>query len=85
MVNIFAGINRCDWVAEVVVQALKDVQVDVPVVIRLGRTNVVEGQRILSGSGLPIICAVTLMEAAERAVGAWQNDVNQDTRMRLAQ
>ncbi|WP_299143108.1 malate--CoA ligase subunit beta [uncultured Tateyamaria sp.] len=82
LVNIFAGINRCDWVAEGVVQALKDVQVDVPVIVRLAGTNVEEGQKILAKSGLPIIRANTLMEAAERAVGAWQNDLSQGTRVR---
>ena len=82
LVNIFAGINRCDWVAEGVVQALKDVQVDVPVIVRLAGTNVEEGQKILAKSGLPIIRANTLMEAAERAVGAWENDLSQGTRMR---
>ena len=75
LVNIFAGINRCDWVAEGVVAALKEVQVDVPVIVRLAGTNVEEGQRILAESGLPIIRANTLMEAAERAVGAWKNDL----------
>ncbi|MCP4818504.1 MAG: malate--CoA ligase subunit beta [Shimia sp.] len=82
LVNIFAGINRCDWVAEGVVQALKEVQVDVPVIVRLAGTNVEEGQKILAKSGLPIIRANTLMEAAERAVGAWQKDLSQATRMR---
>ena len=82
LVNIFAGINRCDWVAEGVVSALKEVQVDVPVIVRLAGTNVEEGQKILAKSGLPIIRASTLMEAAERAVGAWQNDLSQQTRMR---
>ena len=82
LVNIFAGINRCDWVAEGVVQALKEVQVNVPVVVRLAGTNVAEGQKILAKSGLPIIRATTLMEAAERAVGAWQNDLSQGTTMR---
>ncbi len=82
LVNIFAGINRCDWVAEGVVQALRDLQVDIPVVVRLAGTNVEEGQKILAKSGLPIIRATTLMEAAERAVGAWRNDLTQGTRMR---
>lgn len=82
LVNIFAGINRCDWVAEGVVQALREVQVDVPVIVRLAGTNVEAGQKILAKSGLPIIRANTLMEAAERAVGAWKNDLNQATRMR---
>ncbi|MGC6529106.1 MAG: malate--CoA ligase subunit beta [Paracoccaceae bacterium] len=75
LVNIFAGINRCDWVAEGVVAALKEVQVDVPVIVRLAGTNVEEGQKILAQSGMPIIRANTLMEAAERAVGAWKNDI----------
>ncbi|MEM9851279.1 MAG: malate--CoA ligase subunit beta [Pseudomonadota bacterium] len=74
LVNIFAGINRCDWVAEGVVQALRENPVDVPVVVRLAGTNVEEGQKILAASGLPIIRANTLSEAAERAVWAWQND-----------
>ena len=82
LVNIFAGINRCDWVAEGVVQALREVQIDVPVIVRLAGTNVEEGQKILAKSGLPIIRATTLMEAAERAVGAWQNDLTQGTRVR---
>ena len=44
-------------------------------VVRLAGTNVQEGQRILAQSGMPIIRANTLMEAAERAVGAWRNDL----------
>ncbi|WP_323021379.1 malate--CoA ligase subunit beta [Pararhodobacter sp.] len=82
LVNIFAGINRCDWVAEGVIQALREVQVDVPVIVRLAGTNVEAGQKILAESGLPLIRANTLMEAAERAVGAWKNDLTQDTRVR---
>ena len=74
LVNIFAGINRCDWVAEGVVQALREVKVDVPVIVRLAGTNVEEGQKILAKSGLPIIRATTLMEAAERSVAAWKSD-----------
>lgn len=77
LVNIFAGINRCDWVAEGVVQALRAEPVDVPVIVRLSGTNVEEGQKILAQSGLPIIRANTLMEAAERAVIAWKNDRKQ--------
>ncbi|WP_170765334.1 malate--CoA ligase subunit beta [Ruegeria lacuscaerulensis] len=82
LVNIFAGINRCDWVAEGVVQALKELDIDIPVIVRLAGTNVEEGQKILAKSGLPIIRATTLMEAAERAVGAWKNDLTQGTKMR---
>lgn len=68
LVNIFAGINRCDWIAEGVVQAYRDVGLDLPVVVRLAGTNVAEGQEILKGSGLPIITTDTLAEAAEAAV-----------------
>ena len=74
LVNIFAGINRCDWVAEGVVQALKDDPINIPVIVRLSGTNVEEGQRILAKSGLPIIRAATLKEAADRAVSAWKAD-----------
>lgn len=82
LVNIFAGINRCDWVAEGVVLALKELEIDLPVVVRLAGTNVEEGQKILAQSGLPIIRAGTLMEAAERAVAAWQSDQHQVTTFR---
>ena len=85
LVNIFAGINRCDWVAEGVVQALRAEPVDVPVIVRLAGTNVEEGLKILARSGLPIIRATTLMEAAQRAVMAWQNDKTQNTRVRAVQ
>jgi succinyl-CoA synthetase beta subunit len=70
LVNIFAGINRCDWVAEGVVQAYRDVGLSLPVVVRLAGTNVEEGKRILEGSGLPLITADTLAEAADKAVAA---------------
>jgi len=73
LVNIFAGINRCDWVAEGVVTALREVKLEIPVIVRLAGTNVTEGQKILARSGLPIIRADTLMQAAERAVAAWRN------------
>ncbi|MFO1131634.1 MAG: malate--CoA ligase subunit beta [Hyphomicrobiales bacterium] len=76
LVNIFAGINRCDWVAEGVVQALEKSPVNVPVIVRLAGTHVEEGRRILARSGLPIIRANTLAEAAERAVAAWKNNAN---------
>lgn len=82
LVNIFAGINRCDWVAEGVVKALRDEPVNVPVVVRLAGTNVEEGQKILAQSGLPLIRATTLMEAAERAVAAWRADTKQNTNLR---
>ncbi|NDU85244.1 MAG: malate--CoA ligase subunit beta [Ferrovum sp.] len=68
LVNIFAGINRCDWVAEGVIQAARGL--GVPLVVRLAGTNVEAGQKIIRDSGLPIISADTLAEAAERAVAA---------------
>jgi succinyl-CoA synthetase beta subunit len=74
LVNIFAGINRCDWVAEGIVQALERNPVDVPLVVRLSGTNIEEGRLILTRSGLPIIRANTLAEAAERVVEAWNKD-----------
>ena len=55
------------------VQALREVQVNVPVIVRLAGTNVEEGQKILAESGLQIIRATTLMDAAERSVQAWQS------------
>ncbi len=72
LVNIFAGINRCDWVAEGVVQAVRELRPAVPIVVRLAGTNVEEGKRILEGSELDILRADTLAEAAERAVQAWR-------------
>ncbi len=74
LVNIFAGINRCDWVAEGIVMALQKQPVHMPVVVRLAGTHVEEGRKILARSGLPIIRAATLAEAAGRAVAAWRND-----------
>ena len=70
LVNVFAGINRCDWVAQGVVQAVREVRVSVPLVVRLAGTNVAAGRRILQDSGLPIIPADTLAEAAEKVVAA---------------
>jgi malate-CoA ligase subunit beta len=68
LVNIFAGINRCDWIAEGVVQAVRKIDMKIPLIVRLSGTNVAEGRRIIADSGLPIITADTLAEAAEKAV-----------------
>ncbi|MGR8979094.1 MAG: malate--CoA ligase subunit beta [Gammaproteobacteria bacterium] len=70
LVNIFAGINRCDWIAEGVVHAVRKIDMKIPLIVRLSGTNVEEGQRIIKESGLPIITADTLAEAAEKAVKA---------------
>jgi malate-CoA ligase subunit beta len=74
LVNIFAGINRCDWIAEGVVQAVRKIDMKVPLIVRLSGTNVEEGRKIIHDSGLPIITAETLAEAAEKAVQA-RNEV----------
>ncbi len=73
LVNIFAGINRCDWVAQGIVQALQKVEMTVPLVVRLAGTHVEEGRRILEASSFPIIAADSLADAAGKAVAAWQN------------
>ena len=72
LVNIFAGINRCDWVAEGIVQAVSKIDMKIPLIVRLAGTNVEEGRRILKASGLTIIMADTLKEAAQKAVEAWK-------------
>jgi len=74
LVNIFAGINRCDWIAEGVVQAVKKIDMKIPLIVRLSGTHVTEGRKIIADSGLPIITADTLAEAAEKAVQA-RNEV----------
>jgi len=76
LVNIFAGINRCDWVAEGVVKAMTDLEVNVPVVARLSGTNVEEGRRILAESDVELITAETLAEAGEKAVAAVSWEAN---------
>ena len=76
LVNIFAGINRCDWVAEGVVKAMTDLEVNVPVVARLLGTNVEEGRRILAESDVELITAETLAEAGEKAVAAVSWEAN---------
>ena len=68
LVNIFGGIMKCDVIANGVVAAAKEVQLSVPLVVRLAGTNVELGKDILANSGLPIIPADTLAEAAEKVV-----------------
>ena len=70
LINIFGGIVRCDLIAEGVVAASKGLGIHVPLVVRLQGTNAPEGRRILAASGLGLISAETLREAAERAVAA---------------
>ena len=73
LVNIFAGINRCDWIAEGVVRAMRELELHMPVVVRLSGTNVEEGRKILAESGLAVIPAETLADAADKVVGAWKD------------
>lgn len=70
LVNVFAGINRCDWVAKGVVDAVKELEITMPVVVRLAGTNVEEGRKIIAESGLSVISADSLRDAAEKAVAA---------------
>jgi len=70
LVNIFGGIMRCDVIAEGVVAASKAVGLKVPLVVRMKGTNEALGKEILAKSGLPIIAADTMAEAAERVVAA---------------
>ncbi len=70
LVNIFGGIMRCDVIAEGVVLAAREVKLSVPLVVRLEGTNVAQGKAILAKSGLPIIAADNLADAAEKVVRA---------------
>jgi len=70
LVNIFAGINRCDWVAQGIVDALAQINIEQPLVIRLAGTNVDEGIKILKDSKIEYIEASTLEDAANKAVKA---------------
>ncbi len=73
LVNIFAGINRCDWIAEGVVRAVQELELTMPLVVRLSGTNVDEGRALINESRLNIITADTLAEAADKVVAAWKD------------
>jgi succinyl-CoA synthetase beta subunit len=70
LVNIFGGIVRCDVIAEGIIQAVKEVGLTIPVVVRLQGTNVEAGRKLLADSGLKIIAADDLTDAAQQAVAA---------------
>ena len=70
LVNIFAGINRCDWVAEGIVRAMRELKVSVPVIVRLAGTNVEQGRAVLAESGVKFLTANNLDAAAAMAVRA---------------
>ncbi len=68
--NIFGGIMRCDVIAEGVVAAAREVELDKPLVVRLEGTNVEQGKQIMAESGLTIVAADNLGDAAEKVVKA---------------
>ena len=70
LVNIFGGIVRCDLIAEGIISAVKEVGVSVPVVVRLEGTNVDKGRELLANSGLDIIAAEDLTDAAKKVVAS---------------
>jgi succinyl-CoA synthetase beta subunit len=69
LINIFGGIVRCDMVARGVVEAARNLQIKVPVVVRLEGTNVEEGQRVIRESGMNFTVANGMKDAAEKVVG----------------
>ena len=70
LINIFGGIMRCDVLAEGVVEAAKEIKINVPLVVRLAGTNFMEGKKILDSSGLKLISAENLEDAAKKIVEA---------------
>jgi succinyl-CoA synthetase beta subunit len=70
LVNIFGGIMKCDTIATGVIAACKAVNLQVPLVVRMKGTNEVQGKKLLAESGLPIISADTMAEAAQKVVAA---------------
>ena len=70
LVNIFGGIMRCDVIAQGIINAAKTVKLSVPLVVRLEGTNVEAGKKLIADSGLPVITADDLADAAEKAVAA---------------
>lgn len=78
LVNIFAGINRCDWIAEGVVRAVQELELKIPLVVRLSGTNVEEGRQIINESGLDISTADTLAQAADQVVALWKKAESND-------
>ena len=73
LVNIFGGIMKCDIIADGIVAAAREVHLSVPLVVRLEGTNVAEGKEILAQSGLPIVAANDLGDAARKIVAEVKN------------
>ena len=70
LINIFGGIMRCDVLAQGVIDAAKEIIIDIPLVVRLAGTNFIEGKKILDNSGLKLISAENLDDAAKKIVEA---------------
>ena len=70
LINIFGGIMKCDVIAQGTVDAVKEVGLEVPLVVRLEGTNVDKGKAIINGSGLNVIAADDLDDAAQKIVAA---------------
>jgi succinyl-CoA synthetase beta subunit len=68
LVNIFGGIMKCDVIAQGIMKAVKAVKLEIPLVVRLEGTNVEAGRQLLAGSGLPIVTARDLDDAAQQIV-----------------
>jgi succinyl-CoA synthetase beta subunit len=79
LVNIFGGIMKCDTIAEGVITASRAVKLSVPLVVRMKGTNEVLGRKLLAESGLPIISAETMAEAAERVVASTRGSAHAAT------
>ena len=69
-VNIFGGIMRCDFIAEGIITAAKEIEIDVPLIVRLAGTNVDLGKKMLSESGLDLITANDMDSGAKKSVNA---------------
>jgi succinyl-CoA synthetase beta subunit len=70
LINIFGGIMRCDVIAEGVIAAAKNIEINIPLIVRLAGTNVEKGKEILNNSGLDIISADNLGDAARKVVSS---------------
>jgi len=75
LVNIFGGILRCDVIAWGILEAAQQVQIHVPVVVRMEGTNVEKGKTILAESGLPFVLADGMADAADKAVSSLDQEV----------
>jgi len=73
LINIFGGIVRCDLIADGIIAAVRDVGVKVPVIVRLEGTNAEQARKTLAGSGMALLAASDLTDAAQKAVAAAKN------------